>query len=346
MCQYVKSVEASHDKEIARQGIIIVLYNDQDEIKLLTYNDHHWFIIGYGSIQQAKGVIIPDPDFYYGGIGYTYDMQVGYAIFDEDTSFNVWDRCYEHLLPKRTITTISDNMLFDSLAQKLPIAVFHTDKSGGISSVNRQWKKITGLSTTQCIGMKWVRYLCDENERLRVITEWRRSQKNNVPLRLFLQITEPTTRILLVQASPINASDSAIRYIGTVSDVTGIHRFNTKEDTHITASELINSHLNSYLEVAEELPSLLAYVRSDQRYFFANAAYREWVGQADCIDHTMLEIMGPARYSMFAQLIAGVLIGNKVRSQLIIDGRQRNIVHIPRKDKLGNVRGFYVSMTV
>lgn len=98
--KFVPTVDPAYDKEVSRGGIIIVLSHDSDEICLLTFSNGIWFITGYPSSSSAEGKQIPDPEFYYSGIGYIYDSE-GHAIFLDNTPLEVWDQVYDTLAARR-----------------------------------------------------------------------------------------------------------------------------------------------------------------------------------------------------------------------------------------------------
>ncbi len=92
---YVPTVDPAHDKEVSRQGPVVVLYCDPEEIRLLTYVDEIWFISGYGSIDTSKS--IPGVDFYYNKVGYLYGIGNGYAALSEDDPISLWGEIYEEI---------------------------------------------------------------------------------------------------------------------------------------------------------------------------------------------------------------------------------------------------------
>ncbi len=98
--------------------------------------------------------------------------------------------------------------------------------------------------------------------------------------------------------------------------------------------------------ITDNLPALVAYVGSDERYGFANSKYRDWLGvdPATMIGQRVEDVMGPAFYAAVKNRGNAALAGQRSRWERcgVHDGRERHYLvdFIPDIDAEGRVRGF------
>jgi diguanylate cyclase (GGDEF)-like protein/PAS domain S-box-containing protein len=102
--------------------------------------------------------------------------------------------------------------------------------------------------------------------------------------------------------------------------------------------------------IADNLPALIGYINSEQRYEFANAHYLDMVGAdpRSMLGKTVRETLGEPAYAKIASNLAAALRGQRVHfeQQLEIRGRQMHymIDYIPDADD-GRTAGVYVLVT-
>jgi diguanylate cyclase (GGDEF)-like protein/PAS domain S-box-containing protein len=93
--------------------------------------------------------------------------------------------------------------------------------------------------------------------------------------------------------------------------------------------------------IADNVPALVAYVDTEERYQFNNRVYEEWLG--------LREVWNPERYQRIAPNVARALRGERVAWEyaLLQGGVERHILtnYIPETDALGVVQGFFVLAT-
>ncbi|HVL75372.1 MAG TPA: PAS domain-containing protein [Noviherbaspirillum sp.] len=105
---------------------------------------------------------------------------------------------------------------------------------------------------------------------------------------------------------------------------------------------------DQYLRViTDAVPALIAYVDSEQRYRFVNAAYEQWFGLARrvLIGSSMRDVLGAA-YAQAQPYVARALAGEQVSYETRIESsegvRHALAVYTPDRDENGKVCGFSV----
>lgn len=102
--------------------------------------------------------------------------------------------------------------------------------------------------------------------------------------------------------------------------------------------------------IADNVPALIAYVDTQQRYRFANERYREWFGvrKEDMIGKTVLEAMGEAFHAPRREALERCLLGHgsHIEIEEVRRGRKRVIssTYLPHL-RDGVVQGMYVLST-
>lgn len=101
-------------------------------------------------------------------------------------------------------------------------------------------------------------------------------------------------------------------------------------------------HLSS---VINNVPAMIAYVDTQQRYVYVNQQYRERFapGLADIAGCTVREVLGDERYAVAAPLITQVLQGQaQSYDWQPFSGVWQGISYMPKRDAGGRVAGYYV----
>jgi PAS domain S-box-containing protein len=100
--------------------------------------------------------------------------------------------------------------------------------------------------------------------------------------------------------------------------------------------------------ITDSLPALIAYVDHEQRYRFANQAYRAWFGidPSKMIGRTMGEVLGSSIYETVRSQIERALAGENVHfitDIAMLDGRIRSIeaIYLPDRGGGDTVLGLY-----
>ena len=101
--------------------------------------------------------------------------------------------------------------------------------------------------------------------------------------------------------------------------------------------------------MADTLPALVAYVDSDQRYRFQNAAYRKWFGipREKSSERFIKEIIGERMYERVQPCVEKALSGRTASLEVETPrpGGQMGVLQatlVPNADEDGKVLGFYV----
>jgi len=101
--------------------------------------------------------------------------------------------------------------------------------------------------------------------------------------------------------------------------------------------------------MSDAMPTLLAWVGSDQCYRMVNAAYERWFGQSrdEIVGRSIRDLLGDEAYAAREAQIAAVLRGEPQRFEAFAphsDGNRREteLHYVPRRDTSGRLDGFYV----
>jgi len=114
------------------------------------------------------------------------------------------------------------NMLFQTLAQVLPVGIFRTDVQGDCTYINERLYEIVGIPTEQALGKGWSRAIHPE-DRERVLVEWDKCMEEKRLFHLEHRFLRPDGVItwVMVQAMPVHDISGDINgYVGAVTDIT------------------------------------------------------------------------------------------------------------------------------
>lgn len=93
----VASVNPHHDRTIAKDGCDIVLFSNNEELRMLYFWEDCWNFSLHQSVKTATGREVQEADFYYGGIGYINEAWHGYSHLHDDSDWQLWIETYEEL---------------------------------------------------------------------------------------------------------------------------------------------------------------------------------------------------------------------------------------------------------
>jgi len=100
-------------------------------------------------------------------------------------------------------------------------------------------------------------------------------------------------------------------------------------------------------DITDNLPALIAYIDTAERFQFCNATYRDWLGMepSALVGRPVAEAIGPALYAPRREAVARALAGERVEFDVEtpIQGRTRVLhnAYIPDRAADGRVRGLY-----
>ena len=100
--------------------------------------------------------------------------------------------------------------------------------------------------------------------------------------------------------------------------------------------------------IANSLPALIAHVDLDQRYNYANLAFKDWFGQEpqQLFGRSIREVLGEELFSSVRPYVERALAGERVSftTNTVLEGgksRSLDAIYVPDRDDQGAVRGFY-----
>jgi diguanylate cyclase (GGDEF)-like protein/PAS domain S-box-containing protein len=100
--------------------------------------------------------------------------------------------------------------------------------------------------------------------------------------------------------------------------------------------------------IADNLPVLIGYVDSEERYQFLNRTYETWFGGSvsDHLGHTLREILGEEDYVRlrphFAAALAGQVVNSERRTRSRLREQYAHFTFLPHRDADGKVLGIYI----
>ncbi len=111
---------------------------------------------------------------------------------------------------------------YETLAQSVPVGIFHTDARGACLWVNHAWTGITGLSHEDSLGEAWADGLHPE-DRDRVFAAWKAANAASEPYRCehrYLH-ADGTVKWVICRAVPqLDPQGRTVGWVGSVTDVT------------------------------------------------------------------------------------------------------------------------------
>ena len=131
----------------------------------------------------------------------------------------------------------------------------------------------------------------------------------------------------------------------------GILAFIIESTEKVRTRQASEATAHRLLVLTDAMPVLISYIDREQRYQFANHAYRRWFGQdpASLLGRTILEVVGPDAYRAVHGYIARALAGEQLEFEARMPYRKDLVRHIhtnyiPDVHE-GELRGFYALVT-
>ncbi len=176
----VKSLDPAQDQVISQSGANIVLFRDENEIRLLSYYepDECWYVTSHQSVEFGAGREVPDADFYYRGVGYLAEAWVSLCQLEQSNSLRDWHKAYDDVIPRDLQAETAENEdFFRSLAFAAPVVLFRVELDGRISYVNDHFDDLTGLTKSSILGLRWTKFFLQEDTR-DITAAWERFSEN------------------------------------------------------------------------------------------------------------------------------------------------------------------------
>lgn len=140
-----------------------------------------------------------------------------------------------------------------------------------------------------------------------------------------------------INALPTTAGDLKRRYFAFLHDIT----------TRKQAERALEDSERRLRTVADNVPALIAYVDTDERYRFCNQTYDIWLGvqSQQAIGRTVQDVLGDAAYESRKPHLKRALLGEVTEVDVDVgDGAQRrhiHLVYLPDVGPRGDVEGIY-----
>lgn len=142
--------------------------------------------------------------------------------FGEHVSYALNHYEEEKIKNEKQFAVATSGRHYETLAERSPVGIFHTDASGYTTYVNPRWSSISGLSFEEAIGNGW---LCavHEDDKETLQQRWieaTTAMKLSTSEYRFVR-PDGTIAWVIGQALPeTNAENNVVGYIGTITDIT------------------------------------------------------------------------------------------------------------------------------
>lgn len=226
----------------------------------------------------------------------------------------------------------------EAILDNAPIGMALYDRDYRCVRINRALAAINGRSVAEHL-----------DKPLRELTPQQAGQAEALIARILatgtgvynLEMSNADGRYFWVSWYPVRI-DNEVRYVGeSVLDITERKK----------AEEALRQSEQELRVITDNVPGLIGYIDSDQRYRFINAAYSTWHGRPReaILGHTMREVMGDALYKAVQPYIVRTLQGELLRFEQTLPyhdvTRTVWITQVPNVDEQDVVHGFYVLVT-
>jgi PAS domain S-box-containing protein len=228
---------------------------------------------------------------------------------------------------------------FRDIATFAPVGIFETDAAGDCVFVNRRWCQLTGLSEEHALGKGWLGALHPEDLE-RIEAEWYEAAASGREFTSEYRFLRPDGTQTWVSGAAVELRDAGgavTGYLGTVTDI----------DEHKRAEAAVRDRDDLLRLIADEIPSLIAYVDAEQRYRFNNLAYERWFGfsREELHGKHLRELIGDEPWNAVRHHVEAALSGKEVEFEQEMrysHGGPRFIraSYVPHRDETGRVLGY------
>ena len=145
-----------------------------------------------------------------------------------------------------------------------------------------------------------------------------------------------------------DSTGAPLRMVGTHLDVTERRRVDAEL---ACAAEMLRDSEAQLRQVTDNVPALVSRLDLEERFRFANRAYRDWlhIEPSSLLGRSLCEVYGEPAYSGFRHHIEAVLAGARVvyeRELSTPDGmRQVEVTLVPQRGSDGAVQGLFALMS-
>ena len=241
---------------------------------------------------------------------YAYVLDRGYVIRDErGKPVRMIGAMLDMSERKRSEQALKESeQRYRSLVTTTASVVWLADRNGEFTAPQPSWEAYTGQRYAEYRGLGWLNAIHPQ-DRDNVRTTWKQALKE--PAALYevegkvWHAPSRDYRWFVARAVPLTDGDGGVReWIGSVRDVT--ERKQAEERLRESESQL--------RLVADSLPVLIAYVDSDERFRFNNAAYQRWfnIGDENLAGRKVYEVLGQENYVAIKSHIQQALSGRTV----------------------------------
>jgi diguanylate cyclase (GGDEF)-like protein/PAS domain S-box-containing protein len=173
------------------------------------------------------------------------------------------------------------------------------------------------------------------------IEPWVRRALNGEAVTFIMPVSKSVgTADLIYEVSYIpdrNAEGAVNGFYSLSIDITRLKR----SEEELQASE------KRFRSVTDNMPALVSYLDTEERFAFANAAFKDWFGvePASIIGKTLREVVGPAVYEPRGPMLARAFAGERVEfdTHRMVDGAARDVhsIYVPDMDHDGKCKGVF-----
>jgi PAS domain S-box-containing protein len=150
-------------------------------------------------------------------------------ILERDGERFIWSSVEDITESKKAEVALQNSQqLFQTLAEVSPVGIFRTTPDGDTTYVNPKWSELSGLSLEEAIGKNWLNAV-HPDDRGKVIENWKSnilSQKQSNAEYRFLK--KDGQIVWVIGNAVCEWTNNEINgYIGTITDISAIKRFET-----------------------------------------------------------------------------------------------------------------------
>lgn len=132
--------------------------------------------------------------------------------------------CLTEITDPKTLTPALNSSTEDyrTLADIIPVGIFHTDRTGNCCYVNDRWSQITGLSLAEALGTGWLQAVYPD-DRDRLTTHWHEATQTDRVFQQEYRFQDAQGQITWVFGQAVAQYDSqghVYGYVGTITDIT------------------------------------------------------------------------------------------------------------------------------
>ncbi|MCR9296271.1 MAG: ATP-binding protein [bacterium] len=154
------------------------------------------------------------------------------------------------------------------------------------------------------------------------------------------EVRDQTGRYFFLRLLPYRSSDVLAGVVLTLTDISGL----------VESKHLVAQYQQRLQDAIDAVPVFLSFVNHQQRYEFANKAYRQLVDDDECvIGKSVLEVIGQEAYEVSKGHLEQALLGQPQQFEQKLQKPSGEIylsvAYVPARNRDGIVSGVYVAAT-